>query len=179
MAGEDFAQGAFQGAWTSALAYRFNDLMHDVLEGFSEFGRTATRIPDALGEAWDSWWDEGMDAVFSEEAGDAFLSAGKIVGGTKLALAGTIGGGYFVAGGGLAATGKLAVDGMLFSGEMAATGAYATINGVRVLIYRISPYSKQIITFAESANPGQLPPHFNRTGVIGYTVGFIVESLFK
>ncbi len=72
LAGGDFAEGAIQGAWTSAIAYKCNDLMHDLHEGIEEAWLAVKASPN------DAW-----DAVVNEETGAALLEAGEIVVKTK------------------------------------------------------------------------------------------------
>jgi hypothetical protein len=72
MAGGDFAQGAIQGAWTSAIAYKCNHMMHDIVEGIEQAWDSIKAAPD------DAW-----DAIYNEEVGEALLETGEIVLETK------------------------------------------------------------------------------------------------
>jgi hypothetical protein len=70
MNGGDFAEGALQGAWTSAAGLVFNHMLHgdyNIDELKDEFRKTIGRIPSTFRQAWDSFWGEGMDAVFNKD----------------------------------------------------------------------------------------------------------------
>ncbi len=64
LAGGNFAEGVIQGAWTSAVGDICNRWAHRGINGAIE---TLKSIPKAFGEAWNSFWSEGMDSVFNKQ----------------------------------------------------------------------------------------------------------------
>jgi RHS repeat-associated protein len=63
MAGEDFAQGAFQGAWTSAIAYVFNHLAHKLQKILTHEPLYETEIVKKVG------FSKTADGRFDPEGG--------------------------------------------------------------------------------------------------------------